>query len=362
MYKPDSIEALQQIVFTVPHLLPTGGHTKSALSSPITGFEQVSLGGLSGILSYEPEEFTISALAGTPLTEIQRHLENHGQCMPFDPPFVRQGSTMGGLVASGLNGPGRVRSGGVRDFILSATYMDGLGRLVHGGGNVVKNAAGFDLPKLMTGSLGSLGILIKLTFKVFPQPEAFTTIKMEFHSWESAIQALGLISATSLDMLALDLVPSAQEIIMWIRLYGLASVMPAKTERICQLIGGGEMLDQSNDKKVWQEAREFEWVPSSWSLFKIPITPSKIISWEKAIAQTFATEMSLRHYSGTGQVCWLATQIEIEQVAALLAAHDMAGLHVLGKAGSVLLGNYPGRSFYRRVKSAMDPNKHFREL
>ena len=239
-------------------------------------------------------------------------------------------------MASGLNGPGRLRSGGVRDFILGMSYVDSQGRLVHGGGRVVKNAAGFDLPKLMTGSLGSLGILTELTFKVFPRPEAFTTNHVEFPSWEAALQMLARLGAVSLDLDALDLLPSTRGVSALVRLFGHVSVLQAKADRLRQVTGGVELLDSKAEEEVWRSAREFEWVPSGWSLIKIPITPSKIPAWELALENSPALQASLRRYSGAGQVCWLSAQAEIGQIDGLLAAHGLAGLVVLGQAGDVL--------------------------
>ncbi len=367
-YTPTSIEDLQQIVCSVPHLLPTGGCTKTALSSvagstgSLAVFEPLSLRGLSGILAYEPQEFTFSALSGTPLSAIQAALAENGQYLPFDPPFAGQGATLGGCVASGLSGPGRLRSGGVRDFILGVSYVDSQGRLVMGGGNVVKNAAGFDLPKLMTGSLGSLGILAKLTFKVFPRPEAFQTIRLNFPNWESALESLARLAVTLLDLDALDLAPSDQGISAWIRLYGMASILPAKMERLRKLVEASQPVQPDAEESLWQLARDFTWAPAGWSLVKVPITPAKIPAWERALNQALGPKESARRYSGAGQVCWLSTPADAGQIEPLLKSQGLNGLVVLGQPGHVLLGDYAGRSFYRRVKSAMDPVQRFREV
>ena len=128
----------------------------------------LDLSRLSGVLEYEPGEFTFTALAGTPLASVDSLLAEHGQYLPFDPPLAERGATLGGTVAAGLSGPGRYRYGGVRDFILGVRFVDGAGALVRGGGKVVKNAAGFDLPKLMVGSLGQLGVLVELTLQSLP--------------------------------------------------------------------------------------------------------------------------------------------------------------------------------------------------
>ncbi|MFN9911536.1 MAG: FAD-binding protein, partial [Pirellulaceae bacterium] len=101
-----------------------------------------------GILEYDPSEFTITARAGTPLSELVDALAEQGQYFPFDPPLVAQGATLGGLVSSGISGSSRLRFGGIRDFVLGVRWVDGTGAIAVAGGKVVKNAAGFDIPKL----------------------------------------------------------------------------------------------------------------------------------------------------------------------------------------------------------------------
>ncbi|MBI4768870.1 MAG: FAD-binding protein, partial [Chloroflexi bacterium] len=155
--KPTTIAEVRDAVRSLPRLLPRGGGSKPALSIPPEGVAALDLSGLTGLLEYDPAEFTFTALAGTPLSEVLAALSANGQYLPFDPPFAARGATLGGAVAAGLSGPGRYRYGGVRDFILGVRLVDGNGDLVRGGGKVVKNAAGFDIPKLMVGSLGQLG-------------------------------------------------------------------------------------------------------------------------------------------------------------------------------------------------------------
>ena len=118
---------------------------KPALSTPPEGVVPLVVSGLRGIVEYDPEELTITALAGTPVRVVQEALAAHGQHLPFDPPLARAGATLGGVVAAGTSGSGGHRHGGVRDFIIGARFVDGTGALVGAGGRVVKNAAGFDL-------------------------------------------------------------------------------------------------------------------------------------------------------------------------------------------------------------------------
>ena len=127
-------------------------------------------------------------------------LAEHGQYLPFDPLLAEAGATLGGTVAAGANGPGRYRYGGLRDFILGVRYVDGEGQIVYAGGKVVKNAAGFDIPKFMVGSLGQFGALVEMTFKVFPKPEAYATLRLECASVVDGANAIIRLTGQPLDL------------------------------------------------------------------------------------------------------------------------------------------------------------------
>ena len=157
LFEPTSIAEIQQALTSLEHLHVAGGGTKPALS----GGANLSTRALAGVLEYEPSEYTMTALAGTPLREIADRLHENKQFMPFDPPLLAAGATLGGTVASGGSGSGRVRYGGLRDFLLGVRIVTGGGRVVFGGGKVVKNAAGFDIPKLMVGGLGTMAVLVE---------------------------------------------------------------------------------------------------------------------------------------------------------------------------------------------------------
>jgi glycolate oxidase FAD binding subunit len=159
------------------------------------------------VLEYTPQEYTFTALAGTPVAEIAALLAAEGQYLPFDPPFAGAGATLGGTVAAGLSGPGRARYGGVRDFLLGVRFVSGTGELLSGGGKVVKNAAGFDLPKLLVGSLGQFGVMLELTFKVFPRPESYATLQLEAASFAQAEALLRELARSRVEPHALELLP-----------------------------------------------------------------------------------------------------------------------------------------------------------
>jgi len=132
--------------------------------------EPLQLGGHSGITGYEPTELVMTARAGTPIAQIEAALAANGQMLAFEPPVFTGTASLGGAVASGLGGPRRPWGGAPRDLVLGITLLDGRGRILRFGGEVMKNVAGYDLSRLMAGALGTLGALLEVSIKVLPAP------------------------------------------------------------------------------------------------------------------------------------------------------------------------------------------------
>ena len=230
--RPTTPDQVQDAVAAAPALRIRGGGSKPALSTPPSNVALLEMSAVAGIVAYESSEFVFTALAGTPVAEIAAELEQHNQYLPFDPMLVERGATLGGVVAANTAGPGRHRFGGVRDFLLGVRFVDGQGQLIRGGGKVVKNAAGFDFPKLMVGSLGRLGVLVELSFKVFPRPPAYATLQATYPSLDAGVAALCNLLSAPLDLEALDLEvsdagPDAGAT-LWLRLGGLPEMFEAR--------------------------------------------------------------------------------------------------------------------------------------
>jgi glycolate oxidase FAD binding subunit len=134
---------------------------------------------LTGISSYEPSELVVSARAGTPLAELEAALAEKGQCLPFEPPRFGDDGTVGGMVAAGLAGPSRAVVGGVRDYVLGATLLNGRAECLSFGGTVMKNVAGYDLSRVLAGSMGTLGVICEVSLKVLPVAPATLTLRLE---------------------------------------------------------------------------------------------------------------------------------------------------------------------------------------
>lgn len=152
-----------------------GGGSKDFYGQALTG-EVLDTRDYDGVVSYEPSELVVTARAGTPLAELEALLAAQGQCLPFEPPHFGPHATVGGMVASGLNGPARSSVGAVRDYVLGTQLLNGKAEVLTFGGQVMKNVAGYDVSRLMAGSLGTLAVLLEVSLKVLPVPPAECTL------------------------------------------------------------------------------------------------------------------------------------------------------------------------------------------
>jgi glycolate oxidase FAD binding subunit len=342
MLRPTTPQEVQEAVLTHPRLRPRGAGTKPALSSPQEGEALLDLSGLRGILEYEPEEFVFTAWAGTPIQEIEETLRAHGQYLPFDPPLLGKGATLGGTVAAGLSGPMRHRYGGVRDFILGVRFVDGEGRLVRGGGKVVKNAAGFPFHRLMVGSLGAFGVVVELSFKVFPRPRATKTLRVALGGLEEALATLERLRLLPLDLLALDLLPPAT---LEARLGGFPESVKERLEKLRGLLGGGEVLEE--DEGHWQGVRDLAFLEGSPILAKVPAGLSRIPLLERL-------PLGPRRYLDGGEVLYVGLEEEGRE------ALKEAGIpHLVLMGAEEPLFPKPHDAFFRSVKEALDPMGRF---
>ena len=154
------------------------GHGSRRFLSPSTA-PILSAQDYRGVVVYEPQELFITVRAGTPLLELEDILDSNGQYLAFEPLRFGLGGTVGGMIAAGLSGPRRMRSGPIRDYILGIRILDGLGRELRFGGTVIKNVAGYDVSRLFGGSWGRLGLILDVTLKVLPKPRTSLTLTVD---------------------------------------------------------------------------------------------------------------------------------------------------------------------------------------
>lgn len=178
----DIIERIRSASASGTPLCIRGGGSKSFYGGPLVG-EPLDMTGHAGISSYEPSELVVTVRAGTPLAELEALLAQQGQCLAFEPPRFggdQAGlATVGGMVTAGLAGPSRASAGSVRDFVLGASMVNGRGELLTFGGQVMKNVAGYDVSRVLAGSLGVLGVIAELSLKVLPVAPAEATLAFE---------------------------------------------------------------------------------------------------------------------------------------------------------------------------------------
>ena len=165
-----------------------GGGSKDFYGQRLHG-ELLDVRPIAGVVDYEPSELVVTVRAGTRLRELLALLAERGQCLPFEPPQFGVGSTIGGAVAAGLSGPARASVGSLRDYVLGVQIVNGKGELLTFGGQVMKNVAGYDVSRLMAGSLGTLGVIVQVSLKVLPVPPAEATLLFDL-SETSARQQL----------------------------------------------------------------------------------------------------------------------------------------------------------------------------
>lgn len=348
---PQSVEEVQELMRSGSAVAVCGGRTKPALQTRDGRFSRLETGALAGILEYDPGEYTFTALAGTALTTVQAALAEHAQYLPFDPPLADAGATLGGTVAAGLSGSGRQRYGGVRDFLVGVRYVDGTGRLVRGGGKVVKNAAGFDLPKLMVGSLGQLGILVEVSFKVFPQPESYATLELDLPTMADGAAALQRLAQVPLDLDAVDiLAPARGPITLLVRMGGLPTTLPARMARLQTALNGGTIRMDVTEPLLWRDAGTFGWTAGEM-LVKVALAPGRLVELDGRLAALGAD----RRYAALANLGWIGLSAGAADLGPILADLGLTGL-VLRGGDAPILGTMAGTALFQRLKAAMDPH------
>lgn len=352
MISPATTTELAEAVRSMPRVLAVGAGTKPRLSE--VEVPKLSTAKLSGIVEYEPDEFTFTALAGTPVSEIASALAGRGQHLPFDPMLVEAGATIGGTVAAGLSGPGRFRYGGVRDFIIGVRFVDGMGRLLRMGGKVVKNAAGFDVPKFFVGSMGRFGVLAEVTFKVFPRAASCRTLQLALDDVDAAARVLTDAANSRWEPDALDLLPDGRTVLL--RLAAPESALDAISLEVLAR-WPGTVLTAGESATIWSDIGEFRWAHKGGAFVKVPVTPVKVPALHRAFTAIPDARM---HVSAGGNVAFVSAQ-DAGEIDATLRTLDLAGVTLRG-AGPLWPGSRKRPQIAEAVKSALDPQHRFPSL
>ncbi len=310
----------------------TAGNSKSFYGRKVQG-EPVSLAEHQGILSYKASELVITVRSGTRISEIETVLEQQHQQLAFEPPCHSSQATIGGAIACGLSGPARAFNGAARDFVLGTKIINGQGEILEFGGQVMKNVAGYDVSRLMTGAQGTLGIILEVSLKVLPKTEAETTLAFETGAGQGHkmlrhwLQDGHPVTASS-------------------HYQGVLSVRLSSTEnsiRQAHSKMGGEIVANS----LWQQLRH-QTHPcfQQENLWRLSVPPSTALHDD---------EKQLIEWGGG--LRWSVSNNELFEKARHLHGHATRYALKGGSSDSIFQPLQPGMlAIHQRIKHALDPN------
>jgi glycolate oxidase FAD binding subunit len=315
-----------------------GNGTKDWYGQQLQG-EVLDTTAYTGIVDYDPTELVITARCGTNLREIGKALSAHNQMLAFEPMRFDGMATIGGIVAAGLSGPRRMAVGAVRDFVLGAVMMDGRGEILHFGGQVMKNVAGYDVSRLLTGSLGTLGLILEVSVKVLPKPVAQQSLRFAMTEAE-ALHQMNIWGGQPLPISASCWYQGR----LTVRLSGARAAVDAAILKM-----GGEVLADAD--AFWDQLREHQmafFADSTKGLWRLSVpstTPVLQLPGE-----------TLTEWGGAQR--WLKTSAD---AATIRAAAEAAGGHAtLFCGGDKSVGVFhplkaPVAGIHRRLKASFDP-------
>jgi len=320
-----------------------GGGTKDFYGEDPVG-ELLDTRACAGIVAYEPSELVVTARCGTPLAEVEALLRERGQWLAFEPPAFGPQATVGGTVAAGLAGPGRAAAGGVRDFVLGASVMNAAGEELRFGGQVMKNVAGYDVSRLLAGSLGTLGLILEVSLKVAPCPPHSATLRFELPE-ARAIEMVNQWSGRPLPVSASAF--AAGELTL--RIAGAAAAVTAARAKL-----GGEELPADRAEAFWHGVREQTdaFFGSGLPLWRLSV-PSRTAPLQLPGEQLVEWGGALR---------WLLSRADARVVRE--AAVRCGGHATLFRRGDRTAGVFHPLSpalagIHRRLKQQLDPQRIF---
>jgi glycolate oxidase FAD binding subunit len=303
---------------------------------------------LVGSADHEPTELVVTAPAGMALVELEALLAAQGQCLAFEPPRFAPGSTVGGMVAAGLSGPSRAAAGSVRDHLLGVTLVSGSGELMHFGGRVIKNVAGYDVSRLIAGSLGILGVIVEVSLKVLARAQAEATLRFDCKPAE----ALALLHGWGARPLPLDASAWWNGSLI-VRLRG-ASVAVAEAARTL----GGEAIAPAAAAPFWQSLRDHT-APFFVAADDATLHQDATL-WRLSLPQT-APLLALAGdelIEWHGAQRWLATAlpaVQVREAAAAVGGHATAFRTRDESIGVFTPLTPPLRAIHERLKRSFDP-------
>ena len=328
-----------------------GGNTKAFYGAVVTVPEDaLFMGSYNGIIDYEPKELVLTVRAGTPLADVEKALADANQMLPFEPPHFGAGATIGGIVATGFSGPRRAYAGAVRDFVLGTRIIDGKGDDLNFGGRVIKNVAGYDVSRLMTGAMGTLGIILDISFKVLPRPQTETTLCFEMNE-ATAITRLNEWAGKPLPISA----SSYFEGVVMLRLSAAQAGVTAAVQKL-----GGEIVDAQAADAHWTGLREHQhsYFDNPKPLWRVSVPQTAaVLAFDQADIQAGPIEWG-------GGLRWLSAESDTDAAARIRSRAAYLGGHATlfnGKGHATVAAVFHPldaglAKIHRNLKQAFDPD------
>lgn len=335
-----------------------GGDTKAFYGNPTQG-DTLSTASWQGITSHEPTELVVTVKAGTPLAELEAALAEKGQCLPFEPPRFGAASTIGGVVAAGLAGPARATAGGVRDYVLGLQFINGQGEWLTFGGQVMKNVAGYDVSRVMAGSLGTLGVITDLSLKVLPFAAAEATLVFKLDQTQ-ALEQLHRWGGQPLPISAScwvkDATQSDARELLFVRLRGAVAAVEAACERMAQE-ASGQRMDNAQAGPDWAACRD-----QTLPFFEAP--SADLCLWRLSLPQTAPVVAlpyaQLIEWQGAQRWLWAPASAASEIRSAAASAKGHATLFRAGADGAPGVSRFDQQgavihTITQRLRAEFDP-------
>ena len=296
-----------------------GAGTKRALGRPIKTDDRLDLSAISGVLDYEPAELVLTARPGTPLADVEILLAEAGQALAFEPPDLSElfgaehAGTLGGMIAANLSGPRRIKAGAARDHLLGFRGITGHGRAFKSGGRVVKNVTGYDLSKLVTGSMGTLTVLSELSIKTLPRPETTWTLILRDLDDRAAVTAMAKAMGSAHEVSGAAHLPRGlpaglgfgSGALTALRLEGPPPSVEARFASLQADLGGGDKLEDKGSLTLWKGLRDVAPLTGAAdrAIWRLSLPPAA----GPSVVETIGDRLEVTcYYDWAGGLVWLA--------------------------------------------------------
>ncbi|MCK7610648.1 glycolate oxidase subunit GlcE [Roseibium sediminicola] len=378
--KPRSAEDVEEAVrWAAAETQPLeilGQGSKRALGRPIQAAHVLDLSGLAGIESYEPAELVLTVKAGTPIAEVEKLVDDNGQELSFEPmdygPLFGKApgrGTIGGVLAVNLSGPRRIKAGAARDHVLGMEAVSGRGELFKSGGKVVKNVTGYDLPRTLCGSYGTLAVATSVTLKVNPKPETSVTFVLNGLDDQDGIQALCEAMGSSAEVSGAAHLPGwgdSDKSRTVLRLEGFKSSVDYRMKSLADRLGAygtSHQLDRDESQKLWTGIKNLEdFAARNTPVWRISVAPTAGPQLVARLKTAFELDAL---YDWSGGLVWLScTDGDIHQAKVRNAVEAVGGGHatlvradpsVRSEAAVFQPQPSPLAALSRRLKEQFDP-------